>query len=184
MRAGMGNNERASIRSPRHPPGIGGPGVDVVPQHRVDPTKGREVEDRGRTGVDPSAFDLRCGQVEPGELVNRHGVPPVGRHPQPPNQGRPTGQREVSWHVTADSVVAWGGALGAKNPGGAASVGPGYDHSAVPGRTPLVIDRRGGAFYEEQWQKVLRRPPHFIMVETWIVVEAPEFAVGKMTLSR
>lgn len=43
--------------------------------------------------------------------------------------------REVSWHVKADSVVAWGGALGIKNPGGIASLGPGYDHSAVPGRT-------------------------------------------------
>ena len=75
--------------------------------------------------------------------------------------------REVSWHVKADSVVAWGGALGLKNPGGVASVGPGYDHSAVPGRTPLIVDRRGGAFYEEQWLKLLRRPANFVMVETW-----------------
>lgn len=75
--------------------------------------------------------------------------------------------REVSWRVKADSVVAWGGALGLKNPGGVASVGPGYDHSAVPGRRPLVVDRRGGAFYEEQWLKLLRRPANFVMVETW-----------------
>jgi hypothetical protein len=75
--------------------------------------------------------------------------------------------REISWQVKADSVVAWGGALGLKNPGGVASVGPGYDHSAVPGRTRLVMDRRGGAFYEEQWLKLLRRPPNFVMVETW-----------------
>jgi hypothetical protein len=75
--------------------------------------------------------------------------------------------REVSWRVKADSVVAWGGALGLKSPGGVASLGPGYDHSAVPGRTPLVVDRRGGAFYEEQWLKFLRRPPNFVMVETW-----------------
>ncbi len=75
--------------------------------------------------------------------------------------------REVSWHVKADSVVAWGGALGLKNPGGVASVGPGYDHSAVPGRTPLIVERRGGAFYEEQWLKLLRRPANFVMVETW-----------------
>jgi hypothetical protein len=54
-----------------------------------------------------------------------------------------------------------------KNPGGVASLGPGYDHSAVPGRTPLVVDRRGGAFYEEQWLKLLRRPANFVMVETW-----------------
>jgi len=75
--------------------------------------------------------------------------------------------REVSWRVKADSVVAWGGALGLKTPGGVASLGPGYDHSAVPGRTRLVVDRRGGAFYEEQWLKFLRRPVNFVMVETW-----------------
>ena len=75
--------------------------------------------------------------------------------------------REVSWRVKADSVVAWGGALGLKNPGGVASLGPGYDHSAVPGRTPLIVDRRGGAFYEEQWLKLLRRPANFVMIETW-----------------
>jgi hypothetical protein len=75
--------------------------------------------------------------------------------------------REVSWRVKADSVVAWGGALGLKNPGGVASHGPGYDHSAVPGRMPLIVDRRGGAFYEEQWLKLLRHPANFVMVETW-----------------
>ena len=75
--------------------------------------------------------------------------------------------REISWRVQADSVVAWGGALGLKNPGGVAALGPGYDHSAVPGRTPLIAERRGGAFYEEQWLKLLRRPANFVMVETW-----------------
>lgn len=75
--------------------------------------------------------------------------------------------REISWNIKADSVVAWGGALGLKNPGGIASVGPGYDHSAVPGRTPLVAERKGGAFYESQWLKLLRRPPNFVMIETW-----------------
>ena len=75
--------------------------------------------------------------------------------------------REVSWQVKADGVFAWGGALGLKNPGGVAALGPGYDHSAVPGRTPLVVDRRGGAFYQEQWLELLRNPVNFVMVETW-----------------
>jgi hypothetical protein len=75
--------------------------------------------------------------------------------------------REVSWQVKADSVVAWGGALGLKTPGGVASIGPGYDHSAVPGRAPLVVERRDGKFYEEQWLKLLRRAPNFVMIETW-----------------
>ena len=46
-----------------------------------------------------------------------------GRVPRP--------AREISWRVKSDSVVAGGGALGLKNPGGVASLGPGYDHSAV-----------------------------------------------------
>ncbi len=73
---------------------------------------------------------------------------------------------EVSWRVKADSRVAWGGALGLKNPG-VASLGPGYDHSAVPGRTPLIVRREQGKFYEDNWLKFLRRPSQFVMVETW-----------------
>ena len=46
--------------------------------------------------------------------------------------------REISWNVESENVYAWGGALGLKHPG-VASLGPGYDHSAVPGRAPLVV---------------------------------------------
>src|SRR6476619_990510 len=74
--------------------------------------------------------------------------------------------REISWNVKSDQVYAWGGALGLKNPG-VASLGPGYDHSAVPGRTPLIVNRENGKFYEENWLKLLRRPSSFVMVETW-----------------
>jgi hypothetical protein len=74
--------------------------------------------------------------------------------------------REISWHVTTDGAYAWGGALGLKHPG-VASLGPGYDHSAVPGRQPLVVPRQGGKFYAENWLKFLRRPSPFVMVETW-----------------
>lgn len=79
---------------------------------------------------------------------------------------RPWIAREVSWQVEADNTVAWGGALGLRNPG-IASLGPGYDHSAVPGRAPLVVERKDGAFYEENWQKLLRFPVSIVMVETW-----------------
>jgi hypothetical protein len=73
---------------------------------------------------------------------------------------------EVSWNVRADNKVAWGGALGLKNPG-IASLGPGYDHSAVPGRSPLVVPRREGKFYEELWLRLLQQPSTIVMVETW-----------------
>jgi hypothetical protein len=73
---------------------------------------------------------------------------------------------EVSWKVSADNKVAWGGALGLKIPG-IASLGPGYDHSAVRDRSPLVVDRRGGDFYEEQWEKFLLHPSNIVVLETW-----------------
>ncbi len=74
--------------------------------------------------------------------------------------------REVSWHVQADNVYSWGGAV---HPSflGVAEIGPGYDHSAVPGRTPLVVSREGGKFYEQAWHKVLRRAPKIVILETW-----------------
>lgn len=71
-----------------------------------------------------------------------------------------------SWNVRGDDTCAWGGALKFKNPG-IAEIGPGYDHSAVPGRKPLVREREDGKFYRESWQKFLRRPSHFVMIETW-----------------
>jgi len=74
--------------------------------------------------------------------------------------------REVSWNIKSDNVYAWGGALGTKNPG-VASVGPGYDHSAVPGREPLIVARENGKFYERNWLRFLRRPSNFVAIETW-----------------
>jgi hypothetical protein len=71
-----------------------------------------------------------------------------------------------AWNVKGDSTCAWGGALAYQNPG-IGEIGPGYDHSAVPGRQPLVREREGGRFYEESWLKFLRRPSHFVMIETW-----------------
>jgi hypothetical protein len=71
-----------------------------------------------------------------------------------------------SWNARADSVCAWGGALGLKH-SGIAELGPGYDHSAVPGRAPLVVPRENGNFYRRNWEAFLRRPCQFVMIETW-----------------
>ena len=56
----------------------------------------------------------------------------------------------------ADNAHAGGGAV-QPNFLGVAVIGPGYDHSAVPGRTPLVVPAQGRAFYERAWRKVLRK---------------------------
>lgn len=78
--------------------------------------------------------------------------------------------REVSWRGEADGVYAWGGALGLKLHS-VAALGPGYDHHAVPGRQPLVVPRRDGGFYRENWEKLLalapERRPAIVMIETW-----------------
>lgn len=74
--------------------------------------------------------------------------------------------REISWNVTADNTYAWGGALSLRNYG-VASLGPGYDHSAVPGRTPLIVPREDGAFYARNWSRLLRTPTRLVHVETW-----------------
>ncbi len=68
--------------------------------------------------------------------------------------------------MNADNVYAWGGAIH-PNFMGVAEIGPGYDHSAVPGRTPLVISREGGKFYEKTWLKVVKRAPKIVVLETW-----------------
>ncbi|MBD3177531.1 MAG: hypothetical protein GF320_20360 [Armatimonadia bacterium] len=74
------------------------------------------------------------------------------------------------WPGDADDIISWGGALGLKL-NTTAAVGPGYDHSAVPGREPLVVEREGGDFYVRNWEDLLSRHPRvrptLVMVETW-----------------
>ncbi|MBI4579866.1 MAG: DUF5010 domain-containing protein [Planctomycetes bacterium] len=79
--------------------------------------------------------------------------------------------RETSWPGRADASYRWGGALGLTLGESVAGIGPGYDHSAVPGRQPLVVNRQNGEFYAGQWKKLLRlrptRRPWMVHVETW-----------------
>ncbi len=74
------------------------------------------------------------------------------------------------WPGAADATYMWGGAIRPRYLD-VAAIGPGYDHSAVPGRTPLVRERERGAFYARSWEKLLVAPvadrPWLIHVETW-----------------
>ena len=74
------------------------------------------------------------------------------------------------WPGRADSEYQWGAALAPKLLA-TAGIGPGYDHSAVPGRTPLVRSRDGGRFYEFAWQRLLlldpKQRPWLVHLETW-----------------
>jgi hypothetical protein len=76
----------------------------------------------------------------------------------------------LGWPGQADSEYQWGGAL-APQFLDTAGLGPGYDHSAVPGRTPLVRKREDGRFYQRAWQRLLVKDPQsrpwLVHVETW-----------------
>lgn len=76
--------------------------------------------------------------------------------------------KEVSWKGNADATYAWGGALRPQWHD-VVAIGPGYDHHAVPGRKPLVVDREDGEFYERAWKEILssERKPNIVMIETW-----------------
>jgi len=81
---------------------------------------------------------------------------------------RPYVVKEVSWQGKADATNAWGGSLGPQWHD-VLALGPGYDHHAVPGRQPLVVDRENGSFYQRAWESLLAKKdrPSIVMVETW-----------------
>jgi len=80
--------------------------------------------------------------------------------------------KNADWRGEADATYSWGGAVNGplifKH---TVSLGPGYDHSAVPGRAPLVVDRADGRTYIDRWLKVLalnpEHRPWMVHVETW-----------------
>ncbi len=75
------------------------------------------------------------------------------------------------WQGTGDAIYQWGGAVSLQIDRHVAAIGPGYDHSAVPGRQRLVVDRREGQTYRDRWGKLLassgERRPWMVHVETW-----------------
>jgi len=77
--------------------------------------------------------------------------------------------RERSWTgVRTQASYAWGAALNGVQLGeGTVALGPGYDDSAVLGRTTPVRQREAGRFYEKSWRTALRSPAALALVETW-----------------
>lgn len=72
----------------------------------------------------------------------------------------------------ADAIYSWGGAVsGPLIFRQTAALGPGYDHSAVPGRQPLIVERRDGQTYIDRWLQLLvlraENRPWIVHVETW-----------------
>ncbi|MEN6427530.1 MAG: DUF5010 domain-containing protein [Phycisphaerales bacterium] len=78
----------------------------------------------------------------------------------------------AGWQGDADAIYAWGGAV--RGPiifRETIALGPGYDHSAVPGREPLIVERQDGRTYIDRWTKALQLNPAvrpwMVHVETW-----------------
>ena len=75
------------------------------------------------------------------------------------------------WQGPADATYQWTGASGLQIDPDVIAISPGYDHSAVPGRAPLLVERRDGRTYTERWFQALRlnreRRPWMVHVETW-----------------
>jgi hypothetical protein len=82
---------------------------------------------------------------------------------------RPFVVREVSWQgVRTQAAYSWGAALAGVEIGErAVAVGPGYDDTAVQGRTTAVRRREEGRFYEKSWRGALRSGALLALVETW-----------------
>ena len=78
--------------------------------------------------------------------------------------------KEISWHGDADATYAWGGAVSPRW-NDVTALRPGYDHHAVPGREPLVVDRENGDFYKRVWRSLLAQHPtrrsRIVTIETW-----------------
>ncbi len=80
--------------------------------------------------------------------------------------------KSAGWQGQADATYAWGGAVsGPILFEDVAALGPGYDHSAVPGREPLIVERHDGQTYVDRWTKLLQldpeRRPWMVHLETW-----------------
>jgi len=80
--------------------------------------------------------------------------------------------KSSGWKGQVDAIYSWGGAVGGpliyRH---TAALGPGYDHSAVPGRQPLIVERRDGQTYIDRWLQLLalraESRPWIVHVETW-----------------
>jgi hypothetical protein len=80
--------------------------------------------------------------------------------------------KSPGWKGDTDAIYSWGGAVsGPLIFRQTAALGPGYDHSAVPGRQPLIVERRDGQTYIDRWLQLLAlradNRPWIVHVETW-----------------
>ena len=81
---------------------------------------------------------------------------------------RPYIVREASWKdMPTESSYRWGAALHGPMIDGIAQIGPGYDDTAVPGRTTPIRKRENGTFYENSWADAIESGRTMVFIETW-----------------
>ncbi|RJP21774.1 MAG: hypothetical protein C4527_22945 [Candidatus Omnitrophota bacterium] len=81
---------------------------------------------------------------------------------------RPYIIKDNSWGFSVDGITQWGAALsGPCVFDRVAQLGPGYNDSAVPGRSTPIRDRENGNFYRKSWIDVLNSNARIALIETW-----------------
>ncbi len=81
---------------------------------------------------------------------------------------RPYIIKDNSWGFSVDATTQWGAALNGPNIfDTVAQLGPGYNDSAVPGRSTPIRDREGGNFYRKGWIETLNSDAQIALLETW-----------------
>jgi len=105
--------------------------------------------------------------------------------------------KQPEWLGQSDATYRWGAAVDGPviADGNVAALGPGYDHSAVPGRKPLIVQRKDGQTYIDRWKKLLvlepRQRPWMVHIETWNewhegtdIAESGEYGRSYIVLTR
>jgi hypothetical protein len=76
--------------------------------------------------------------------------------------------RDYTHPIRTDNSYLWAAAIhGFVNRGGVAAVGPGFDDRLVPGRNPVVTDRKNGDFYAKAWKDAINSGKNLVAIETW-----------------
>ncbi len=76
--------------------------------------------------------------------------------------------KDHSWNFACDATTRWGAALnGVYIFDTVAQIGPGYNDSAVPGRSTPIREREDGDFYRQGWNEILDSDANVVLIETW-----------------
>jgi PKD repeat protein len=89
--------------------------------------------------------------------------------------------RDATWKgVITENKYSFGAAQHGPLIFDVASIGPGFDDSAIPGRVPWFKDRENGQFYKNSWKDAIDSGRKIIVIETWNeFLEATEICESK-----